>query len=119
MLKLILLAAITMLSTATWSDFSCPDGTNEACLETGDKVCPGSAKCVSSDVVCLDKQTCAPGVGFICESEYDEILKDYKKLVSQHNQLASDNVSLRERRLEQKNCVKNASNLKDAKKCVS
>jgi len=117
--KLILISAFALVSTASWSDFSCPEGTNAACLDNGDKVCPVSAKCVSADVVCLDRQSCAPGVGFICESEYDEILNDYKKVIDQHQQLQSENVGLRERRLEQKNCVKNASTLAGARKCVS
>ncbi len=118
MQKLIFIFALAFFSTGTWGDFSCPDGTNAACLDSGDTVCPGSAKCVGDDVVCFDKHTCDPGIDFICESEYDEIMNKYKKTVSQYNQLASENVDLRERRLEQKNCVINASTLKDAIRCV-
>ncbi len=118
MQKLIFIFALAFFSTGAWGGFTCPDGANAACLDSGDTVCPGSAKCVGDDVVCFDKHTCDPGIDFICESEYDEIMNKYKKTVSQYNQLASENVDLRERRLEQKNCVINSSTLKDAIRCV-
>jgi hypothetical protein len=118
MKRLILVTALVLLSTGGWGDFSCPNGTNAACLDHGDKVCPGSAKCVGGDVVCFDKHTCDPGGSFICESEYDDVVNDYKKAVSEHNELALKNVDLRDKRLEQKNCVLNAARLEDAKRCV-
>jgi len=118
MQKLILIFVLALVSSGSWGDFSCPDGTNAACLDNGDQVCPGSAKCVNNDDVCFDKHTCPSGGSFICESEYDDILNNYKKVVSQHNDLISENVDLRERRLEQKNCVLNASTLENAHRCV-
>lgn len=118
MQKLILIFVLTMISSGSRGDFSCPDGTNAACLDNGDQVCPGSAKCVSNDDVCFEKNTCPSGGGFICESEYDDILSDYRKAVSQHDELATENVNLREQRLEQKNCVINASTLENAQRCV-
>ena len=118
MKKVTLIVALALVSIGALGEFSCPYGTNAACLDDGDKVCPGSTKCVDVDVVCFDKNTCDSGTSFVCESEYDEVLNDYKKTVKQHNQLASENVGLREQRLEQKNCVINASTLEDAKRCV-
>jgi len=41
-------------------------------------------------------------------------MKDYKQAMRQYDELASENVALREMRLEIKNCVINASALKDA-----
>lgn len=110
--------ALALVSTGAWGGFSCLDGTSAACLDDGDTVCPSSAKCVDDEVVCLDGQTCDSARGFICGSEYDDILKNYEKTVSQYNQLLSENVELREMRLQQKNCVINAATLKDAIKCV-
>ena len=118
MRKVILIIALALISMNVWSDFSCPDGANAVCLDNGDTVCSASAKCVDNDVICIDKHDCDPGIGYICESEYDEMLSDYKKTVAQHNELASENVDLRVLRLEQKNCVLNASTLEVAQSCV-
>ena len=92
--------------------------TVEACLEAEDKICPGSTKCVDIDIDCYDKNSCASDTGFICESDYAEVMNDYKTAVSQHNELAAENAVLREQRLEQKNCVINAETLKIAIRCV-
>jgi len=116
--KLILLFILALIPCGAWGDFSCPQGTNAACLNSGEEVCPGSAKCVDADVVCFDKHSCNPGSDFICESEYDEVLNSYNEAVKQYNDLTLENVNLRERRLEQKNCVINASSLEDAIRCV-
>ena len=118
MKRLALIATLTLISTGIWGDFSCPGGTAAVCLENVDTVCPSSAKCVSNDVVCFDKHTCDSNGGFICESKYDAVMDDYKEAVQQHDELASENVGLRERRLEQKNCVMNAPTLEEAQKCV-
>jgi len=109
---------LLLLPTSTWGAFSCPDATRAACLEEGDTVCPVTAKCVADDVVCLDESSCDSERGFICGAEYDAVLNDYEKVVSQYNQLTSENVELRERRLNQKNCVINAQTLKEAISCV-
>lgn len=116
--KLTLIFTLALVSTSACSDFSCPNGSNAACLDDGDTVCPASTKCVDDDVVCFDKHSCDSGSGLICESEYDKILNDYKVTVEKHNNLASVNVALREQRLEHKNCVINASTLEEAKMCV-
>jgi len=98
--------------------FSCPDGTGAACLDIGDKVCPGSTKCVDVSATCFDEYPCDLSEGFVCESGYDDVLDDLKQAVRQHDELALENVVLRERRLEQKNCVLGASTLDNAKRCV-
>jgi len=114
----VFLFALSLLSSSALGNYSCPDGTKAACLNNGDTVCPASAKCVSSEAVCLDESACDSAMGYICGSEYDELIKDYEKVVGQYNQLTSENVGLREIRLEQRNCVINAATLKDAIKCV-
>lgn len=98
--------------------FTCPDGTELSCLGSGDNVCPGSTKCVAEKATCFDSYPCNPNDGFVCDSKYDELANDYRNTVRKYNDLSSENVNLRERRLEQKNCVANASTLKQAKKCV-
>jgi hypothetical protein len=118
MKAVIFLFALSLLSSSALGDYSCPDGTSAACLDNEDIVCPASAKCVPNEAVCLDEHACDSARGYICGSEYDEVMKDYEKVVSQYNQLTSENVGLREIRLEQRNCVINAATLKDAIKCV-
>ena len=118
MQKLLFIFALSLISSGVLADFSCPHDTKAICLDSGDKVCPGSAKCVSNDVVCFDKNTCDSERGFMCASEYDDVLKDHKETAEQYNKLALENVSLRETRLAKKNCVLNASTLEDAKICV-
>ena len=111
-------STITTLSSGKRGDFSCPDGTGAACLGIGDKVCPGSAKCIDDHATCFDEYPCDLSEGFVCASEYDDILNRLKQVARQHDELALENVALRERRLEQRNCVINAATLNDAIKCV-
>ena len=118
MKAVIFIFALSLLSSSALGNYSCPDGTKAACLAGGDTVCPASAKCVSSAAVCLDESACESARGYICGSEYDEVMKDYENVVSQYNQLTSENVDLREIRLEQRNCVINAATLKDAIRCI-
>ncbi len=86
-------------------------------MENGDSICPGTARCVRNDVVCLDKNSCVGG-NFICDTGYDELMRNYKKAVGQYDELVSENVSLREQRLARKNCVLNASSLEESQRCV-
>jgi hypothetical protein len=108
----------TLISHGKRGDFSCPTGTSAACLDIGDKVCPSSTKCVDEGATCFDDYPCDSSEGFVCESEYDGVMNGYKQAVSQHNALASENVTLREMGLEIKNCVINAPTLRDAIRCV-
>jgi hypothetical protein len=108
----------TLISDSGRGDFLCPDGTSAACLDSGDKVCPGSARCVDDRATCFDEYPCDPGEGLVCASGYDAIMDDLKRAVTQYDELALENVALRETRLEQKNCVLNASTLGDARRCV-
>ena len=118
MKTLVFLFVLLLVSTGAQGEFTCLDGTSPACLDGGDTVCPASAKCVDDKAVCLDESSCDSDRGFICGSEYDSFLNDYKKVVAQYNELTSENVDLREERLEQRNCVINAHSLKDAIRCV-
>jgi hypothetical protein len=118
MQKLLCIFALTLISSGVLADFSCPNDTKPICLDTGDKVCPGTAKCVSNDVVCFDKKACDSERGFMCTSEYDDVLNDYEETVGQYNKLALENENLREKRLAKKNCVLNAPTLEEAKICV-
>ena len=108
----------TLLSNGKRGDFSCPDGTGAACLDSGDKVCPGSTKCVDEGATCFDEYPCDLSGGFVCESTYDDAMRDYQQAVRQYDELASENVDLREQRLERKNCVINTSTLEAARRCV-
>lgn len=118
MKSLTLITALILFSTASWSEFSCPPGSDLACLNVGDTACPSRAKCVDDTATCFDEYPCEPGEKFVCESQYDKALDDCKMAVEQHGQLASENTELRVKRLEQKNCVLNASSLEVAKVCV-
>ena len=118
MKRLIFFAVLTLTSIGAWGLSSCPDGTELACMDIDDKVCPGSTKCVDLDATCFDEYPCDISGGFVCESEYDDVLKNYEKTVTQYNELTSESVELRARRLEQKNCVLNDSILEEAKSCV-
>lgn len=111
-------ASGTNLAVDRCGDFSCPDGTGPACLEAGDKVCPASSKCVDAAATCFDDYPCGAGGGFVCASGYDGVLNDYRNAVRLNDELAAENLALRERRLEQKNCVINAATLKAAIACV-
>ncbi len=108
----------TLISHGKRGDFSCPTGTEPACLDTGDKVCPGSTMCIDEGATCFDEYPCDLSEGFVCDSEYDGVMNGYKQAVRQNDELASENVELREKRLEIKNCVINAAALKDAIRCV-
>jgi hypothetical protein len=99
-------------------DFSCPDGTKPYCLDSGDKACPSSTKCVNDEATCFDDYPCDLSDGFFCASQYDNVLNDCKDVVRQYNELASENLDLRERRMAQKNCVINACTLEEARTCV-
>jgi hypothetical protein len=111
-------STITIMSKDNAGDFTCPTGTKAACLDTGDKVCPGSTKCIDEGATCFDEYPCDLSEGFVCATEYDGVMNGYKQAVKQHDELASENVTLREMRLEIKNCVINASALKVAIRCV-
>lgn len=118
MKTIIFIFALLLSPSIVLADFSCLDGTRAACLDQGDSVCPATAKCVSNESVCLNGSDCDSARGYICGSEYDELLKDHEKVVSQYNQLRSENVELRNTRLEQRNCVINAQTVKAAISCV-
>lgn len=118
MKPLALIAALIMVSSGSWSDFSCPTGSKLACLNVGDTVCPVSAKCVDDAATCFEEFPCDRGEEFVCGSQYDKASEDCRIAVEQHGQLASENTELRVKRLEQKNCVLNASTMEVAKACV-
>lgn len=115
---LVFSAVLILVSKVAWCDFTCEDGTEPACLDKGDKVCPASARCVDSSAVCFDEFPCDVSEGFVCESRYDAMMHDYREAVKEHDALAKQNVDLREQRLDRKNCVLNASTLAGARQCV-
>ncbi|NOR20999.1 MAG: hypothetical protein GQ538_13035 [Xanthomonadales bacterium] len=118
MKEAILIASLALISSLAWGEFSCPDEAIESCLQQGDLICPKATRCVAEDTICIDKQTCGSGNNFVCESDYNKMLGDYKNVVDEHNELASENEDLRVMRLERKNCVINAASLKAAISCV-
>jgi hypothetical protein len=118
MQRLLLILILALVSTGAWCDFSCPVGTEAACLDGGDKVCPESTQCVDEHASCFDEYPCELSEGFVCASQYDKVMKEFENTAQQYDQLISENVNLREMRLEQRNCVLNASTLDGAKRCV-
>lgn len=111
-------ALLILVSMTAWSNFSCEDGAEPVCLDKGDKVCPATARCVDGNSVCFDQFPCDAGEGFVCESRYDAMMRDYREAAKEHDALAKQNVDLREQRLERKNCVLNADTLAGARQCV-
>ena len=118
MKTIVFIFTFSLFSISGWGAFSCPDATRAACLEEGDTVCPVNGKCVDTAAICLDEAACDSARGYICGSEYDAVLGDYQETVSKYDQLLSENVALRNERLEKRNCVINSATLKDAIKCV-
>ena len=94
MKQLAFFAVLALVSAGAWGDFSCPNGTEPACIDNGDKVCPGSTRCVDHEATCFDEYPCDFSGGFVCDSEYDDLMNDYEKTVRQYNELASENVEL-------------------------
>ena len=118
MYKAIISAVLILVATSARPDFTCPDDVTPVCLDKGDKVCPATARCVDSSAVCFDEFPCDPTEGFVCESRYDAMMKDYREAAEEHDALAKQNVDLREQRLAWKNCVLNADTLAGARQCV-
>ncbi len=118
MKRFIFLLTLVLVWTNAQCDFTCPEGSKISCLDKGDKVCPASARCVDNSAVCFDQFPCDAGEGFVCESKYDATVKDCKEVAEEHDALAKQNVELRQQRLDQKNCVLNASTLAGARQCV-
>ena len=109
---------LSLAPTLVSASLSCPDGTEMACLETGDKVCAANTKCVEHSATCLQDFPCDLNEGFVCATEHDTALRDCKKNVAEYDVLARENVDLRQERLDRKNCVLNSTTLADAHKCV-
>lgn len=124
MKRLILCAVICMLASAMASatfelkDPAQPDETEPTWSVDARKDCPDSSKCVDENATCFEDYPCGSDEGFVCASKYGVVLEENRNLANQYNELISDNVELREQRLEQKNCVLNASSLAVAQSCV-
>ena len=102
----------------SWAKFSCPEGTEVACIEASDRVCAANTKCVDTNATCFDEFPCRPDEGYVCGSEYDAALKDHQRSTEKYDQLVKENVGLRQERLDRKNCVLNATGLNEAQQCV-
>lgn len=132
-LILFIAVAMTMFESISWSanNFSCPYGTQGACLDYGDKVCSTSAKCVSQDAVCFNSYTCGFD-GFICKSKYDDLVNEYDSMMNQCRSVAADYddlvreysdlrdnlLALLGEKSQLENCVVAASSLDEAQYCV-
>jgi len=116
--RLVLITSLITLSTFSWAEFTCPAGTEPACIEAGDRVCSSGTKCVEINTTCFDDFPCGAEEGFVCGSEYDAALNDHKRSTEKYDQLVKENVDLRQERLDRKNCVLNATELTEAQKCV-
>lgn len=103
--------------------FSCSYGKKAACLDYGDKVCSSLAKCVSNDAVCFNSYTCDYN-GFICKSEYNDLLSKCKNISTEHDDLVDEyNNLLRKYKIvvseyeDLQSCVSYASTLDEARDC--
>lgn len=112
------------------NSFTCPYGTQGACLDYSDKVCSSMAKCVDSSAICFDSYTC-DYKGFICKSKFDnlanscqDLASDYDNLVNKYNDL-KDNAEdllnqyedLESKYNRQMSCISNATTLEEIKLC--
>lgn len=118
MKKAILVVAFVLVPVSTWGDTLCPDGTQAACLKSGDKICSSDSQCVDEDAACYAEAPCAASGGFICAAEYRAVVDENERTVGKYKELVSENTRMRVKRLERKNCVLNAARLEDARKCV-
>lgn len=118
MRHLSLLIGLLSVSAFSWAEFSCPDGTEAACIEAADRVCSANTKCVDTTAACFGEFPCGADEGFVCGSEYDAALHDHQRSMEKYDKLVKENVDLRQERLDRKNCVLNATGLIEAQKCV-
>ena len=118
-------------SVIAQQSFSCPYGKNASCLDYGDKVCSSFAKCVDESATCFSQYTCGYD-GFICKSEYNEVVdsynsvlrknkslvSDYNSLLYEHQENVSDYNNLLSAHSELKSCISYADSLEAAQDCA-
>lgn len=76
------LASIFASVAAAQNNFSCPYGTNGACLNYGDRV-------VNQNAACFDQYACG-FKGFVCKSKLDDAVNEYNDVVNKYNSLRID-----------------------------
>lgn len=113
--SIMLLAAMT---TAVYGDFTCPQGTEAACLDDAEQVCPADAKCVNHAAVCFDGYICDSGEAYVCESRYDEVAAKNVALVTKYNDITAKYNDLLGVKSINEGCVISAHSLAEAKECV-
>ena len=118
MRQFILALLLALVSATAAAEFTCPVATSPACIDPGDTVCPADSRCVGTGATCFEDYPCQPGEGFVCASSYDEALAGAQATSAQYDSLVTENVALREERLQKRNCVINAQSLKAAIACV-
>tara|TARA_R110002072_G_scaffold301599_1_gene481685 strand:- start:37 stop:924 length:888 start_codon:yes stop_codon:yes gene_type:complete len=117
--KIFLVVLLIFPLSAFGSSFSCPGGTDPACLDYGAKVCKSfskcvsdnakvcepfskcvsdyakvcksSAKCVSDGATCFEQYTCGLSNRFVCESDFDDLKSEYYDLLSDNQNLRNKN----------------------------
>lgn len=129
---LILLVIVLMSKVHAYgNNFSCPYGTEGACINYGDKICSSLSKCVDSNATCFDANTCGYK-GFVCKSqlddlayEYDDLLTNCKKVAQEHDSIVNNynQLLLQFQILESEyedlvNCIYTADSLEDAEYCI-
>ena len=119
MKKLILTIALIALSPIAWCDFSCPIGTEAACMEQDDKICPSSARCVATASVCFEEYACDADDGYVCASRYDEATEENTELVGKYNEMTSKHNDLLNKTSGKERCVIMSETLEEAKRCIS
>jgi hypothetical protein len=89
-LRPLFLVLLLMPSAASAQQgFTCPFGTQAACLDYGETVCSSSGQCVSEDAMCFDRYQC-DYEGFTCKSNLTDCADEYDRLLSTHNSLVDD-----------------------------
>ena len=88
----LLSTGLTNISNA--ESFSCPLGSDPACLDYGAVVCKSMAKCVSDDAVCFESFQCGYQ-GFVCKSKLDDAIEEYENIYRQAKFLEKENATFR------------------------
>lgn len=98
-LTLMVLVALSGLGQgqahAYGNDFSCPVGTDGACLSFGEVVCRSGAKCVEQSATCFSTYTCGLSNEFVCKSDFEDLASSCRRLQTDHEELSSNNERLR------------------------
>ena len=84
-LTTILIGGISVLAAPSISraeSFTCLNDTSAACLSRGESICTSQGRCVTSDAVCFESNTCAGGE-FVCAADLRNHVSDFTAQITQ------------------------------------